>query len=83
MQTYLDETQAVTALRKLFPRLRRTRSTAIVHTGSSQTIYGCVCGAEHTCATAYRGARHVTDWRNEHAGCAARALERARRHHAA
>lgn len=73
----MNETQAVKALRKLRTELRRTRSTAIIHSGGRQTIYGCVCGATHTCATSYRRARHVATWREEHAQCAYRAWRKA------
>lgn len=58
------------------PRARRTESTAIVRNGSRKTIYGCVCGAEHTCATSYRGAVHVAAWRAEHADCMTKAVSR-------
>lgn len=56
------------------PRARRTASTAIQHTGASRTIYDCVCGAEHTCATSYRNAKHVRVWREAHADCMDRAV---------
>lgn len=53
--------------------LRRQFATAIVHSGGQQTIFGCVCGARHTCATSYRQARHVAEWRAEHENsCGAR-----------
>ena len=48
------------------PRLRRTGPTAIIHSGDKQTIFGCLCGAQHTCATNYRQAHHVADWRDYH-----------------
>jgi hypothetical protein len=60
--------------------LRRTSVTAIVHSGGKRTIYGCLCGAQHTCATDYRKAKHVADWQEEHeTSCGylfARAMER-------
>lgn len=55
--------------RKLNPRARRTKSTAIIHSGGKQTIFSCVCGARHTCATDYRQAKHVSEWKNNHKGC--------------
>jgi hypothetical protein len=59
------------AIRKIDPKLRRGRSTAIVHNGSSRTIYGCVCGDQHSVDTRHRkNAKHVKIWRAEHDGCA-------------
>lgn len=46
--------------------MRRTRPTAIVHSGGRRTIFGCLCGARHTCATSYRQARHVEAWCEQH-----------------
>lgn len=64
----------IATLRRAFPRLRRTRSTAIIHSGGRQTIFGCLCGAEHTTSTEWHGrdAVHVAVWRQEHEDCAAR-----------
>ncbi len=57
------------------PRSRRTRSTAIIHSGGEQTIYGCVCGATHTAATRYRGTtRHEREWRHAHRSCMVEAV---------
>lgn len=52
-----------------FKFLRRNRATAIAQNGSRQTVYRCLCGAEHSCATSYRHAKHVQNWRNEHDDC--------------
>lgn len=60
---------SLTLYRRMNTRARRTRATAIEHSGGSQTIYGCICGARHTCATSYRQARHVSEWRKEHDRC--------------
>ena len=50
------------------PSLRRTGPTAIIHSGGTQTIFGCLCGATHTCATDYdgRNSKHVREWRELH-----------------
>jgi hypothetical protein len=71
------ELTAIAQLRKIRPTMRRTRATAIIHSGGRQTIYGCVCGARHTTSTDWNGrdAKHVREWRDEHAACAARVLE--------
>jgi hypothetical protein len=63
--------EAMTLLRKLFPKMRRTASTAITHSGGRQTIFGCLCGARHTTSTDWNGrnARHVGEWQGEHAKC--------------
>lgn len=57
--------------RVLRPRARRTAATAIIHSGSVRTVFGCVCGAAHTTSTEWRGrdALHVSAWEHEHAGC--------------
>jgi hypothetical protein len=70
--------EILTAYRKLYPRSRRTESTAIIHSGGRQTIYGCVCGAEHTTSTEWKGreAKHVLDWRAEHANCMKQIVEK-------
>ena len=70
-----NEAEATQELRRRFPTMRRERSTAIVHSGGERTIFGCVCGAEHTCATSYRQAKHVRQWREDHAGCSAKLLK--------
>jgi hypothetical protein len=49
--------------------MRRSKSTAIVHTGSRQTVFGCLCGAQHTVATDYRRAKHLRDWQDDHEPC--------------
>lgn len=59
-------------IRETFPTLRRRRPTAIIRSGSGQTVYGCLCGSLHTCATRHRDAKHVRDWIAEHEGCARR-----------
>jgi hypothetical protein len=63
---------SMTELKKRFPFLRRERATAIVHSGSQQTIFGCLCGATHSTSTKWRGrdAVHVAVWRVAHDGCA-------------
>ena len=50
------------------PTLRRTAPTAIVHSGSRQTIFDCLCGSRHTCATDFNGraAKHVREWQKLH-----------------
>lgn len=67
----LDDNDILDLYRLLHPRARRTRATAIIRNGSKRTVYGCVCGAQHTCATAWRGrdSRHVADWRYVHEKC--------------
>ena len=53
--------------RKQFsPKLRRTAPVGIIHSGGQRTIYGCLCGAQHTCATSYRKARHVKEFVSQH-----------------
>lgn len=47
-------------------RMRRTAPVAIEHSGGRQTIYGCLCGARHTCATNYRQAVHVQEFCYDH-----------------
>lgn len=67
-------------IRETFPILRRRRPTAIIRSGSGQTVYGCLCGSVHTCATRHRDAKHVRDWIAAHEDCARRIaaeLERA------
>jgi hypothetical protein len=61
-------------IRKAFPAMRRTASTAIIHSGGKRTIFGCLCGATHTTSTDWdgRNAKHVREWREQHAACAAR-----------
>ena len=56
-------------LKKKFKFLRRNRATAIFVNGGRQTVYRCICGAEHSCATKYRHAKHVQKWREEHDSC--------------
>lgn len=53
------------------PTSRRTRATAITHSGSRQTVFDCICGSRHTAATAWRDKSvHVQIWRADHADCA-------------
>jgi hypothetical protein len=60
----------LTTYRKAFPRSRRTGPTAIVKSGGIQTIFDCICGSRHSCATRHRGnTRHELDWRKDHADC--------------
>lgn len=63
---------AMKFLRSRFPTMRRTRATAIVHSGGRRTIFGCLCGREHTASTDWNGraAKHVIEWRAEHDDCA-------------
>ena len=63
---------AMIAIRKSFPSLRRERPTAIIHNGGKRTVYGCICGSTHSCATDWRGrdSVHVAVWRAEHDSCA-------------
>ena len=63
---------AMTIIRKRFPMLRRTGSTAIIKSGSRQAIYGCLCGSTHSTSTDYdgRNAKHVREWEHAHADCA-------------
>ena len=63
---------AMAAIRAACPALRRTRATAITHSGSRRTVYTCLCGAVHTTSTDWngRGAKHVRDWRADHDACA-------------
>ena len=65
-------TTAMTIIRKRFPRIRRSGSTAIIKSGSRQAIYGCLCGSTHSTSTDYRGrhALHVREWEHAHANCA-------------
>jgi len=64
-------TQEMLLIRSKFPKLRRTEPTAIIHSGGNQTIYDCLCGSRHTTSTNWNGrnAKHVKDWKNEHADC--------------
>ena len=64
--------ESMIAIRRAFPRLRRTSATAIIHSGGKQTIFGCLCGAKHTCATDWNGrdSKHVAVWCREHEACA-------------
>ena len=79
MKTVTDEQittieKAMDHLKKGWPSLRRTASTAIVRSGGTQTVFGCLCGSRHTCATDWNGreSKHVRDWQQEHADCAVR-----------
>lgn len=40
------------------------------YSNNSQTVYGCLCGATHTCATYYREAKHVARFCIDHSDCA-------------
>lgn len=66
--------QAMKTLRRVFPMMRREHSTAIIRSGGKRTIYGCICGAQHTTSTEWRGreAKHVYEWRQAHAECCVR-----------
>lgn len=68
----------IARVREVFPRLRRSASTAIVHSGGKQTIFGCLCGSSHTTSTDWNGraAKHVREWERDHASCALRVAER-------
>lgn len=60
------------AIRRRFPSLRRTAPTAIARSGSEMTVFACLCGATHTCATRSRDrVKHVREWLDAHSGCAA------------
>lgn len=49
------------------PKLRRSNPVGIIHSGGSQTILDCaLCGDRHTCATSYRRAKHVQEFRAYH-----------------
>jgi hypothetical protein len=65
-------------IRKAYPEMRRTRATAIVHSGEKRTVFGCLCGAYHTTSTDWNGrnAKHVREWREKHDACAARIAAR-------
>lgn len=67
-----DTDTAIAYLKKHWPALRRTASTAIIRSGSRRTIFGCLCGSEHTASTEWNGrdAKHVWEWRAEHGDCA-------------
>ena len=69
---------AIKIIRDKFPALRRTSSTAIVHSGGRATVFGCLCGSYHTTSTDYRGreARHVREWQKEHAACSSNLVTR-------
>jgi len=60
---------SVRVWRVLHPSARRTSAPAIMHSGGKQTVFECVCGATHTCATSHRDAKHVTLWRVAHRNC--------------
>ena len=77
-QATMTEAEAMANLRKRFPFLRRESSTAICQNGGSKTVYGCLCGSTHHCATDYRQAKHVAEWRAQHAACAAKFAARKR-----
>jgi len=72
----MSEFDAMQAIREVEKSWRRTRATAIIHSGSRRTVFGCLCGAEHTTSTDWNGrtAKHVVEWRDEHAGCAEKYL---------
>jgi len=71
--------------RTINPRARRSASVAIVKATSCRTVFGCVCGAEHSEAASFRvpghgrmGARrwaqHSRAWAADHKDCMAIAL---------
>lgn len=62
----------ITTLRTKFKTLRRTRSVAIVHSGSKCTIFACLCGASHSAESTRRGrsAKHVCEFFAQHKDCA-------------
>ena len=52
--------------------LRRSGATAIEHSGGRRTIFGCLCGSQHSTSTDWNGrqALHVQRWQHEHdTGC--------------
>jgi len=68
----MTEAEAMTILRRAFPLMRRSCATAIIHSGGKRTIFGCLCGSQHTTSTDWHGrdAKHVQTWQDEHAECA-------------
>ena len=61
---------ALTLYRRLNPKARRTNSTAIIHSGSHQTVWDCVCGSVHTESTRHRDqTKHVREWLANHSNC--------------
>jgi hypothetical protein len=68
-----EESEAIKIIKASFPKMRRTGSTAIVHSGGKRTIFKCLCGSRHTTSTEWNGrkAKHVTDWQSDHVKCAA------------
>lgn len=57
--------------RATHPKARRAFPTAIVHNGSSKTVFECICGSRHSCATRHRyDTAHYWDWRLAHSDCA-------------
>lgn len=63
-------TKAMEAWRRANPHARRTLPTAVIHNGADRTVYGCICGSEHSVATRNRNnAVHVKLWRRKHAVC--------------
>lgn len=66
------QTTPMTQIRAKFPRLRRSRPVAIVHSGSKCTIFACLCGATHSAESSTRGrnAKHVTTFFTSHKDCA-------------
>lgn len=56
--------------RSTHPRSRRSNATAIEHNGGKKTVFGCLCGARHSCATSHREVLHVALWCADHSDCA-------------
>lgn len=48
------------------PRLRRSRPVGITHSGSTQSVLACLCGAQVTYATKWRVPKRVLHWEAEH-----------------
>ena len=74
----LTTTEALAILKKDWPAIRRTASTALVHSGASQAVFRCLCGSRHTASNKFanRHAKHVGEWAAEHADCAAKLAAR-------
>lgn len=73
----LTRDEAITeAIQAFYPRARRQAVVGIIHSGQNKTIYDCiVCGAQHSCATDYRKAKHVQAFKAEHqATCGTRLI---------
>jgi len=53
-------------LKATHPTLKRSRPVAIIHSGSNQSIVGCLCGAQVSYASKWKRPKWVLAWIERH-----------------